>query len=104
MNMTSRGFFGRARATTLLLLSGTMTFQFGISACRNLTQFLNPCETVFPGSDAPGGGICDEEDLDRLNGTIPDFQNDPTCSIPFACSDDPPFGSFGPGPRPSGPP
>ena len=63
MNKTSRGFFGRARAATLLLLSGTMTFQFGISACRNLTQFLNPCETVFPGSDAPGGGICDEEEL-----------------------------------------
>ncbi len=104
MNMTNRGFFRRARAATLLLLSGTMTFQFGISACRELTQFLNPCETVFPGSGGLGGGICDEEDLDRLNGPIPDFQNDPTCTIPFACSDDPPFGSFGPGPRPSGPP
>ncbi len=104
MNKTKRGFIGRVRAGTLLLLSGTMTFQFGIGACQDLTQFFNPCETVFPGSDAPGGGICDEEDLDLLNGTIPDFQNDPTCSIPFACSDDPPFGSFGPGPRPSGPP
>ncbi len=104
MNKTSRGFWGRARGTTLLLLSGTMTFQFGISACRDLTQFLNPCETVFPGSSAPGGGICDEEELDRLNGPIPDFQNDPTCTIPYLCSPDPPFGTFGPGPRPSGPP
>ncbi len=98
MNKTNRGFFGRARAGTLLLLSGTMTFQFGISACRGLTQFLNPCETVFP------AGICSEQDLDRLNGPIPDFQNDPTCTIPFLCSPDPPFGTFGPGPRPSGPP
>lgn len=98
MNKKNRGFFSRARAGTLLLVSGTMTFQFGIGACRELTQFLNPCETVFPGT------ICNEEDLDRLNGTIPDYQNDPTCTIPYACSDDPPFGSFGPGPRPSGPP
>ncbi len=98
MNKTNRGFFGRTRAATLLLLSGTMTFQFGISACRELTRFMNPCETVFPGD------ICTVQDLERLNGPIPDFQNDPTCTIPYLCSPDPPFGTWGPGPRPSGPP
>lgn len=98
MNKTTRGFFGRARAATLLLLSGTMTFQFGIGACTELSQFLNPCGTVFPDD------ICTVQDLERLSGPIPDFQNDPTCTIPYLCSDDPPFGTFGPGPRPSGPP
>ena len=104
MNKTSRGLWARTRAASFLLLSGTVTFQFGISACRGVAQFFNPCETVFPGSDAPGGGICDEEELDRLNGPIPDFRNDPTCTIPYLCSPDPPFGTFRPGPRPSGPP
>ena len=98
MNKTNRGFFRRARAGTLLLLSGAMMFQFGIGACSGLAQFLNPCETVFPAD------VCTVQDFERLNGPIPDFQNDPTCTIPFLCSPDPPFGTFGPGPRPSGPP
>ena len=84
----------RVRMSGLLLLTGSITFQFGIGACRGLTEFFNPCGTVF--------AFCDAEDVDFLNRTIPDFEDDPTCTIPFACGDSP-FGS-GPGPRPSGPP
>lgn len=84
----------RSRSLGLVVLSGSMMFQFGIGACRGVTEFLNPCGTVF--------SFCDAEDLDFLNRTIPDFEDDPTCTIPFACGDAP-FGT-GPGPRPPGPP
>ena len=84
----------RFRALGFLVLSGSMMFQLGIGACRDVTEFLNPCGTVF--------AFCDAQDLDFLNRTIPDFEDDPTCTIPYACGD-PPFGT-GPGPRPPGPP
>lgn len=93
-----RTLLKRLQAAGLLLAAGAMPLQFlPIGGCRELTEFINPCGTVF--------AFCDAVDLDFLNRTIPDFQDDPTCTIPFACSPDPIFGNtFGPGPRPSGPP
>ncbi len=89
-----RRILRRFRTAGLMILSGSMTFQFGVGACRGLTEFFNPCGTVF--------AFCAAEDVDFLNRTIPDFEDDPSCTIPFACGDLP-FGS-GPGPRPPGPP
>ncbi len=85
----------RIQAAGLLLATASVPFQLlPVGGCRELTEFLNPCGSVF--------AFCEAEDLDFLNRTIPDFQDDPSCTIPFACGD-PPFGT-GPGSRPSGPP
>jgi len=83
----------RIRAAGMLILTGAVTFQFGIGACRELTEIMNPCGTVF--------SFCSPEDLDFLNRDIPDFENDPTCTIYGACGDTP--YPPGPGPRPQGP-
>lgn len=89
-------FWDRRRSAKLaaMLLSGGITFQYGIGVCRDLTWYANPCGNVF--------AFCTEEELDRLNNPIPDYENDPSCTIPGACGEQP-FPT-GPGPRPGGPP
>ncbi len=82
------------RTAGTLLLTGAAIFQFGLGACADLTAFLNPCGTLLAN--------CTAEELDTLRFSVPDFQNDPSCTIPGACGDFP-FGS-GPGPRPQGSP
>lgn len=62
-------------------LLGTV-FQFGlIEACDSrlisLTQFIDPCGTVFANC-APG-------DIQTRNAEIGDFCIDPACTIPGAC-------------------
>lgn len=84
----------RLAKTSMLFLSGAATFQYGIGSCRGVTDFLNPCGSIF--------AFCTAEELDRMNNPIPDYENDPSCTIPGACGDQP-FPT-GPGPRPGGPP
>jgi hypothetical protein len=86
----------------VLLASGGFVFQFGIGACIELSNYLNPCGTIL--------AICTQQDLDNLNHTIPDFNYDPSCTIPGECGALP-FENFsgglfgsGPGVRPQGPP
>ena len=78
-------------------------------SCETTLTTLNPCGSVL--------GFCNAIDIDRLFGDIPDFELDPSCSIPFfgldpdqgggggggqnvgTCSTVPIF-PFTPGPRP----
>ena len=79
-------------------------------SCETIVTTVNPCGTIF--------GFCDPTDIDRIFADFPDFDLDPTCSIPFfgldaggqqgggggqqnlgTCSPAPIF-PFTPGPRP----
>ena len=84
----------RVLRVALLIGSGAMVFQFGLGACVELANFINPCTTVL--------ALCDQQDLDFLTHTIPDFEFDPSCTIPGQCGDLPfedfSGGLFGTGP------
>jgi len=89
----------RMRRFGVLIMLGGFVFQFGIGACDNLARLANPFGTVLTGSPL----LVDVSE-------IPDFTNDPSCTIPYACGE-PPYGSVssgvagtGPGPRAEGPP
>ncbi len=50
---------------------------FGLlSSCEGILTTFNPCGNIF--------GFCSEADIDLLFASIPDFELDPTCTIPFA--------------------
>ena len=77
-------------------------------SCKTVATTVNPCGSIF--------GFCDPTDVDRLFADIPDYDLDPTCSIPYygldagaqtgggqqglgQCSPTPVY-PFTPGPRP----
>ncbi len=84
------------RATVLSFAVGASLLQFGfLPSCRGVLSVINPCGTIF--------GFCSQEDLDLiLSDSIPNFNLDPTCTIPFAtgngCAGGPILPT--PGPRP----
>ncbi len=83
------------RALVSMALGGTV-FQLGfLPSCSSVLSVFNPCGTIF--------GFCEQEDLDLLlSDGIPNFDLDPTCTIPFAtggsCAGGPILPT--PGPRP----
>ena len=89
----------RRRLTRRFIISfaiiGSTVFQFGfLPSCQGLLRTINPCSFL---------GFCLEQDIDLLTaGTLPDFEIDPTCTIPFAtgpgCAGFPILPT--PGPRP----
>jgi len=86
----------RARRWAVSALLGATVFQLGfLPSCRGILQVFNPCGSVL--------GFCTQEDLDLLLAEqIPDWDLDPTCTIPFAtgngCAGGPIWPT--PGPRP----
>lgn len=77
------------------VMSGSAMMQLGfLPSCKGILTTFNPCGSVF--------GFCQEEDIDLLFADIPDFDLDPTCTIPFAtgpgCAGGPILPN--PGPRP----
>ena len=86
----------RTRRAVVSLLAGATVLQFGfLDSCTGILTVFNPCGTVF--------GFCEQEDLDLLlAGNIPDWDLDPTCTIPYAvgngCAGGPIWPT--PGPRP----
>lgn len=44
-------------------------------SCETVATTLNPCGTIF--------GFCDPTDIDRMFADIPDYELDPTCTIPY---------------------
>ena len=73
---------------------------FGIlPSCETVLTTVNPCGTVF--------AFCDPFEIEQLFASIPDFEADPTCVIPFfgfdpdnageanGCATTPVFGDFG---------
>jgi hypothetical protein len=92
--MTIRKFLSRG-VLSWLAVPGVAMFQLGfLPSCEGILTTFNPCGTVF--------GFCSEADLDLLFADIPDFDLDPTCTIPFATGGDCAGGPIlpNPGPRP----
>lgn len=87
---------GVLRRVIVSLALGTSVLQLGfLPDCTGLLRVFNPCGSIF--------GFCQPEDLDlMLADSIPDFNLDPTCTIPYAtgngCAGRPIFPT--PGPRP----
>ena len=87
------------RLTRRLIISsavmGSTVFQLGfLPSCDSLLRVVNPCSFL---------AFCQEQDIDLLTaGSLPDFELDPTCTIPFAtgpgCAGVPILPT--PGPRP----
>lgn len=61
-------------------LAGGTTF-ISLPSCEAILTTVNPCATVF--------AFCDANDIDLLFADIPDFDLDPTCTIPLlqGCSE-----------------
>jgi hypothetical protein len=91
-----RSLKSRAWRAAVSLLTGAVVFQLGfLDSCTGLLRVFNPCGTIF--------GFCEQEDLDLiLADSLPDWDLDPTCTIPFAagggCAGGPIWPT--PGPRP----
>jgi hypothetical protein len=62
----------RALAAFAVLAMGTA---FQLPSCKGLLTTVNPCGTIF--------AFCTPEQLDLVFADIPDYDLDPTCSIPF---------------------
>lgn len=94
--MNTRIRTGTIGRTIRMVAAGTLVFQLGLlPSCRGLLTVFNPCGTIF--------GFCEQEDLDFiLSENIPNYDLDPTCTIPFAtgpgCAGGPIWPT--PGPRP----
>ena len=87
---------GSWRRVVVSLALGGSVLQLGfLPDCTSLLRVFNPCGSIL--------GFCEPEDLDlMLADGIPDFDLDPTCTIPFAtggnCAGGPIW--LTPGPRP----
>lgn len=73
-------------------------------SCESTLTTINPCGSIF--------GFCDPTDIDLMFADIPDYDLDPSCSIPYygvqnpgaaggadACATSPIY-PYTPGPRP----
>ncbi len=84
------------RRVISVLVPALVGIQFGfLPSCEAILTTFNPCGNIL--------GFCTEEDLDLLLcDTIPCFDIDPTCTVPFAtgpgCAGGPILPN--PGPRP----
>ena len=54
---------------------------FQIPSCQGVLTTFNPCGSIF--------AFCNARDIDALFGSVPDFNLDPTCTIPFFGVDNP---------------
>ncbi len=46
-----------------------------LPSCETVVTTVNPCGTIF--------GFCDPVDIDRMFADVPDWDLDPTCTIPY---------------------
>ncbi|MHC4066650.1 MAG: hypothetical protein ACYSUI_19415 [Planctomycetota bacterium] len=61
--------------TGLAVLTGC-TFASGLlPSCETALTTVNPCGSIL--------GFCDPTDIDLLFADVPDFELDPTCTIPY---------------------
>jgi hypothetical protein len=66
----------RSRAGAMALLVATGAVLPGIfPSCETTLTTLNPCGTIF--------AFCEPEDVYRIFADVPDFDYDPSCTIPF---------------------
>ena len=64
---------GRLLALSAMVVVGCNLALF--PSCKTVATTVNPCGSIF--------GFCDPTDVDRLFADIPDYDLDPTCTIPY---------------------
>lgn len=79
--MTSQSRATRRRWCGLAAAVTGCCFASFFPSCETTLTTLNPCGSIF--------GFCNPQDIDRLFADIPDFDLDPTCTIPFFGLDNP---------------
>ena len=67
--VTRRVFVGLATLTGCTFATGLLP------SCETALTTVNPCGSVF--------GFCDPQDLDLLFADVPDYDLDPSCTIPY---------------------
>lgn len=77
--LASTRFLRRSVQVALAITAGTL-FQLGGMSCTSLgekvVKGVNPCGTIFN---------CDPAEYDLLTTDFPDWDIDPTCTIPGQC-------------------
>ncbi len=98
----------RVLVTLAVMASGSVSASGFLPSCETTLTTLNPCGSIF--------GFCDPTDVPLMFADIPDYELDPTCSIPYfginnqgtggggggqtgTCATEPIY-PFTPGPRP----
>lgn len=72
---------GVARTKRFSLLPALIGTSLAIlPSCEGLLTTINPCGTIL--------NFCTQEDIDLLFADVPDYDLDPTCTIPFATGPD----------------
>ncbi len=86
-----RRSFDQRKARLLIALAVLASGQLMalLPSCETAVTTLNPCGSIF--------GFCDPTDIDRMFGSVPDFNLDPSCTIPFYGVDNPQGGGGGGG-------
>lgn len=101
--MGTKGAIRRRLLPLAIALTCGGSLPLVIPSCGPLLTTVNPCGTIF--------AFCNARAVDEIFGTIPDYNLDPTCTIPFYSLDQGmPGGPCGgvevypntPGPRPPG--
>lgn len=93
--MLRRSARSTRRCWMRVLLPALIGIQFGfLPSCKGILTTFNPCGNIF--------AFCSEADIDLLFASVPDFNLDPTCTIPFAtgggCAGGPILPNPGPNP------
>ncbi len=72
--MAHHGFMRRLAILMASAASGGIVL-LSLPSCEAVLTTVNPCATVFE--------FCDANDIELLFADVPDFDLDPTCTIPF---------------------
>ena len=68
---------GRMKRRTLIALAVLLTGNLAglLPSCETTLTTFNPCGSIF--------GFCEPHDVELLFADIPDYELDPTCTIPY---------------------
>ena len=88
MTNRSKKTYHRAVIAMAVLSSGTAMAAI-FPSCETIATTVNPCGTIF--------GFCSPSDVDLMFGSVPDFDIDPTCTVPLFGVNNPQGGGGGGG-------
>lgn len=73
--MRASRFKRRVQMGLLTSLGGVVVVLGFLPSCETVLTTANPCGTVF--------AFCDPYEIEQIFADLPDFEADPTCTIPF---------------------
>ena len=66
---------GRTFISLAVLLTGSLAVSGLLPSCETALTTFNPCGSIF--------GFCEPQDIDLMFADIPDYDLDPSCTIPY---------------------